>query len=238
MKRNSRVRKGFTLIELLVVIAIIAVLAALLMPALRDAVERGRAMACISNLRQIGVSMYLGVNDRNGFLPNAYSTCAGPGPGAFSQPCKFGLTDYHWARVLTEYAGTGSPCPAFTTEFSDHSKITYSFSDWGRAHSSYPYHVYPEDFRTPGKAVMVVDRNDNAADDLYFRPRPIEWSGQPLYDPAYRHLEGANVLHADGSAGWLEGLMIVDTKNWTEEWHCIFLGNNPDLAGVARADVM
>ena len=60
---------AFTLIELLVVIAIVAVLAALLMPALSRAKEYGRATACLSNLHQVGLALQLYVQDNNNRLP-------------------------------------------------------------------------------------------------------------------------------------------------------------------------
>jgi prepilin-type N-terminal cleavage/methylation domain-containing protein/prepilin-type processing-associated H-X9-DG protein len=71
-------RNAFTLIELLVVIAVIAVLMAILMPALNRAREQGKRASCLSNLKQLALSWNLYADDFEGRLVNANTGTAAP----------------------------------------------------------------------------------------------------------------------------------------------------------------
>ena len=79
MRRTPLLRIGFTLIELLIVVAIIAILAALLLPALGRAKAKALRVVCVNNLKQVGVAIHLYAGDNQDSLPGPLLTGIQPG---------------------------------------------------------------------------------------------------------------------------------------------------------------
>ena len=112
---QRNVSTGFTLIELLVVIAIIAILAALLLPALAKTKGKAKQISCVSNLRQWGMAMQMYASDNHDYIPH-------DGMPMTTAPYPFNHGSYihgdsmqpnSWFNQLPVYAGE-KPLSAYT----------------------------------------------------------------------------------------------------------------------------
>jgi len=96
-KFKKKDRSGFTLIELLVVIAIIAILAAMLLPALSKARERAKQSVCLSNLKNLWLATAMYIQDWNEVIPFAYEPAAAGGK-YFNSP-----NTWTWFTLVAKY---------------------------------------------------------------------------------------------------------------------------------------
>lgn len=112
-------KKNFTLIELLVVIAIIAVLAAMLLPALNKAREKGLSISCINHLRQLGSAVGQYTVDNDDYYPiRSLMTSYNTGLEVFDLACKYITKPRSWNNIDYHYDSSNIPlspvfcCPA------------------------------------------------------------------------------------------------------------------------------
>jgi prepilin-type N-terminal cleavage/methylation domain-containing protein/prepilin-type processing-associated H-X9-DG protein len=139
--KSSKRKTGFTLIELLVVIAVIAILAALLLPALNRAKAASDSAGCKSNLRQLGIALNLYVQQER-IYPNNYQAALQPFVGA---PPENNYTNVNGTDVYLGQRHGAYACPGYNRvrgEFRrlpEYSKFPYYLGTLGE---SYGYNSY------------------------------------------------------------------------------------------------
>lgn len=200
---------GFTLIELLVVIAIIAILAAMLLPALAAAKQRAWTIACNSNLHQIGLGMTMFADDNQGFYPESGGVIP------------WGQTDPHthhasWMEQIYSYVRDTNVyhCPA-NQEQSASKQSPFNYFNGARAayvqmNDDAPVNskkiLFPSEYVLSGDtlwnnagSVIDADKDDYSQNCVGGQPNGSPWMGWRM------HNKGQNLLFADGHGKWFDG---------------------------------
>ncbi len=213
-------RSAFTLIELLVVIAVIAILAALLLPALGRAKQKALTISCLNNLKQLQICWHSYAHDNDNIMtPNNFVYAVPVGTTNQSQLSEDDMT---WCRSLAPIDGypinEGTSllyaynqnvgiyhCPADRSTVKDQPEKlrnrSYNMSNSVNCRADNHFRKFDE-VRVPTQLFVFIDTHEDAIWDATFGVLPLGswWQDYWLDVPADRHQQGANISFADGHA--------------------------------------
>lgn len=220
-------KRGFTLIELLVVVAIIAILAAMLLPALSKARERARTAVCMSNLKQLGLAFIMYLDNHDEYFPIAGNSSDFSAIWAQTLAKEGFITNGNILLCPTHFITSRrvDPYYAFTTDF--------ECDDYYWAHVHYGYNTLlggdPGDgwmafkrlarVKKPSETILLGDAVRDLGANIGVGTYQLQTGSTHLqWDMIHdRHDGGANILWVDGHVTH-EKNANVRFQNGTDGW--------------------